>query len=54
VWKETARADSLDNVIDVHVGRLRKKMDEPFPTKLLRTVRGLGFVLETSEGRGGP
>lgn len=48
VWKETARADSLDNVIDVHVGRLRKKLDEPFPTKLLRTVRGLGFVLEAS------
>jgi two-component system copper resistance phosphate regulon response regulator CusR len=48
VWKETARADSLDNVIDVHVGRLRKKIDEPFPTKLLRTVRGLGFVLEAS------
>ncbi len=50
VWKETARADSLDNVIDVHVGRLRKKVDEPFPTKLLRTVRGLGFVLEASDG----
>lgn len=50
VWKETARADSLDNVIDVHVGRLRKKVDEPFPTKLLRTVRGLGFVLETGDG----
>jgi DNA-binding response OmpR family regulator len=48
VWKETARADSLDNVIDVHVGRLRKKLDDPFPTRLLRTVRGLGFVLDTS------
>jgi len=48
VWKETARADSLDNVIDVHVGRLRKKVDDPFPIRLLRTVRGLGFVLDTS------
>jgi DNA-binding response OmpR family regulator len=48
VWKETARADSLDNVIDVHVGRLRKKLDDPFPIRLLRTVRGLGFVLDTS------
>jgi DNA-binding response OmpR family regulator len=46
VWKETSRADSIDNVIDVHVSRLRKKLDDPFPTKLLHTVRGLGFVLE--------
>jgi len=45
VWRETARAASLDNVIDVHVGRLRKKLDDPFPAKLLHTVRGLGFVL---------
>jgi DNA-binding response OmpR family regulator len=48
VWKETARADSLDNVIDVHVGRLRKKLDDPFPIRLLRSVRGVGFVLDTS------
>jgi DNA-binding response OmpR family regulator len=48
VWKETARADSLDNVIDVHLGRLRKKVDDPFSTRLLRTVRGLGFVLDAS------
>jgi DNA-binding response OmpR family regulator len=46
VWKETSRADSIDNVIDVHVSRLRKKLDDPFPVKLLHTVRGLGFVLE--------
>jgi DNA-binding response OmpR family regulator len=45
VWKETVRADSLDNVIDVHVGRLRRKIDDPFPVHLLHTVRGLGFVL---------
>jgi DNA-binding response OmpR family regulator len=46
VWRETARASSLDNLIDVHVGRLRKKLDEPFATPLLHTVRGLGFRLE--------
>jgi DNA-binding response OmpR family regulator len=46
VWKETSRADSIDNVIDVHVSRLRKKLDDPFAVKLLHTVRGLGFVLE--------
>jgi DNA-binding response OmpR family regulator len=45
VWKETARATPLDNVIDVHIARLRRKMDDPFPTKLIHTVRGVGFVL---------
>ncbi len=45
VWKETERATPLDNVIDVHIGRLRKKIDEPFKGKLLHTVRGVGFLL---------
>jgi DNA-binding response OmpR family regulator len=45
VWKETERATPLDNVIDVHIGRLRRKIDEPFRDKLLRTVRGVGFIL---------
>jgi len=45
VWKETARHTPLDNVIDVHIARLRKKLDDPFPAKLLHTVRGVGFVL---------
>jgi DNA-binding response OmpR family regulator len=45
VWKETVRATPLDNVIDVHIGRLRKKVDEPFGLRLLHTVRGVGFIL---------
>jgi DNA-binding response OmpR family regulator len=45
VWMETERATPLDNVIDVHIGRLRRKIDEPFREKLLRTVRGVGFIL---------
>ncbi len=45
VWKETARATPLDNVIDVHIARLRRKVDEPFDRKLIQTVRGVGFVL---------
>jgi DNA-binding response OmpR family regulator len=45
VWQETQRATPLDNVIDVHVARLRKKIDEPFANKLLHTVRGVGFIL---------
>jgi DNA-binding response OmpR family regulator len=50
VWKETERYTPLDNVIDVHVAHLRRKLDEPFGKKLLHTVRGVGFVLreETS------
>jgi DNA-binding response OmpR family regulator len=45
VWKENARHTPLDNVIDVHMARLRRKIDEPFGKKLLHTVRGVGFVL---------
>jgi DNA-binding response OmpR family regulator len=45
VWQETQRATPLDNVIDVHITRLRKKIDEPFAKKLLHTVRGVGFIM---------
>jgi DNA-binding response OmpR family regulator len=45
VWKETLRYTSLDNVIDVQIARLRRKIDDPFEAKLLHTVRGIGFVL---------
>ena len=45
VWKEPSRATSLDNVIDVHIARLRKKVDQEFPLKLIHTVRGVGFIL---------
>lgn len=45
IWKDTARQTPLDNVIDVHLTHLRRKIDERFKPKLLHTVRGLGFVL---------
>ena len=48
VWKELGRLTSLDNVVEVHVGRLRRKLDDPFPVKLLHTVRGLGYALKES------
>ena len=38
--------DPGTNVVDVHVRRLRSKVDEPFERKLIRTVRGMGYVLE--------
>ena len=45
VWRETNRATPLDNVIDVHVAHLRRKLDEGHATKLIQTVRGVGFLL---------
>jgi len=38
--------DSDTNVVEVAIRRLRKKVDEPFPTQLIHTVRGVGYVLE--------
>lgn len=46
VWKEQVRHTPLDNVIDVHMVRLRRKVDEGSTIKLLHTVRGVGFVLK--------
>jgi DNA-binding response OmpR family regulator len=45
VWRETSRFTPIDNVIDVQIARLRRKIDDPFSVKLLQTVRGLGFSL---------
>ncbi len=41
--------DSDTNVIEVAVRRLRAKVDDPFEPKLIRTVRGMGYVLEAGE-----
>ncbi len=49
VWKETARTTPLDNVIDVHIARLRRKVDLDQPIKLIHTVRGVGFMLREGE-----
>jgi DNA-binding response OmpR family regulator len=48
VWQEAGRSEPLDNVIDVHIARLRRKIEDPFGTKMLKTVRGVGFVLGES------
>ena len=45
VWQERGRTPTLDNVIDAHVARLRKKIDYDFPVKLVHTIRGVGFVV---------
>jgi len=49
VWKETARTTPLDNVIDVHIARLRRKVDLEHGVKLIHTVRGVGFMLREGE-----
>ena len=49
VWKEPRRATPLDNVIDVQMTRLRKKVDAPGAARLIHTVRGVGFVLREGE-----
>lgn len=41
--------DSETNVVEVHIRRLRSKVDDPFEQKLIRTVRGLGYRLSTED-----
>ena len=45
--------DNATNVIDVHIRNLRRKIDEPFPVKLIQTVRGAGYRI-AYPGYGGP
>ncbi|MNT87024.1 Transcriptional activator protein CopR [compost metagenome] len=44
VWQ--MNFDSDTNVVDVAIRRLRAKIDDPYPLKLIHTVRGMGYVLE--------
>jgi DNA-binding response OmpR family regulator len=46
VWDQSF--EGLTNIVDVYVRHLRSKVDDPFPTKLIRTVRGVGYGLEAS------
>lgn len=43
VWDESF--EGLTNIVDVYVRHLREKVDDAFPTKLIRTVRGMGYCL---------
>jgi len=45
LWTEVSRATPLTNVIDVHMARIRRKVDDGFDTKLIHTVRGVGYTL---------
>lgn len=50
LWGERARVVPLDNVIDVHIARLRAKVDTPFAGSIIRTVRGVGFSAQGGDG----
>lgn len=45
VWEEPVRGTPLDNVIDVHIARLRKKIDREGTAPLIHTIRGVGFIV---------
>jgi DNA-binding response OmpR family regulator len=45
IWKVSVRAVPLDNVIDVHMTRLRKKVDQGFAAPIIHTIRGIGFTV---------
>lgn len=47
LWGQALSAE--DNALDVHVSRLRRKLDGPFAQKLIRTVRGVGYRLSAPE-----
>lgn len=46
IWETSNRTAVVDNIIDVHIARLRKKIELPDTPRLLHTVRGVGFSLE--------
>ncbi|HZV83051.1 MAG TPA: heavy metal response regulator transcription factor [Geobacteraceae bacterium] len=47
IWNMDYESDT--NVVDVHMRRLRAKVDDPFDRKLIHTVRGVGYILEERE-----
>ena len=49
IWDQSF--EGLTNIVDVYIGHLRRKIDEGFEPKLIRTVRGLGYRLEADEAR---
>jgi len=47
VWDQSF--EGLTNIVDVHIRHLRSKLDDPFPKKLIHTVRGVGYCLSDEE-----
>lgn len=42
--------DGLTNIVDVYIRHLRSKIDDKYPEKLIQTVRGIGYMLDSGEG----
>jgi DNA-binding response OmpR family regulator len=49
IWKEPRRSTPLDNVIDAHIARLRRKVECAGAARLIHTIRGVGFMLRDGE-----
>jgi DNA-binding response OmpR family regulator len=49
VWGDNFDLFSMTNFVDVHIKNIRKKMDEFSTEKIIKTVRGIGFMIEESE-----
>ena len=46
--------DGLTNIVDVYIRHLRSKIDDKYPTKMIHTVRGIGYMLDLVEPQEGP
>jgi DNA-binding response OmpR family regulator len=49
VWREQRRSPPLDNVIDVHIARLRRKVDADEHRRLIHTIRGVGYMVREGD-----
>jgi DNA-binding response OmpR family regulator len=49
VWDQSF--EGVTNIVDVYVRYLRRKLDDPFPAKLIHTVRGVGYCIREPEAR---
>ena len=52
VWDQSF--EGVTNIVDVYVRYLRRKVDDPFPDKLIHTVRGVGYCLREPDPQPGP
>jgi two-component system copper resistance phosphate regulon response regulator CusR len=49
IWRDSARSATVDNVMDVHIARLRRKIDVGDRSRLIHTVRGVGYMLKDED-----
>jgi DNA-binding response OmpR family regulator len=52
VWDQSF--EGVTNIVDVYVRHLRRKVDDPFPIKLIHTVRGVGYCVRETQQPTGP